>query len=320
MTVATLGQDCCFTVLMTPLGLDLFLNFLSSISKNKDNQERKTMSPEFNNSNPDPAPTPFDASATAANPVNSAPTPEPGSTPTPMGLTGNPRNAVSPMNPLPQKKHTTLILVIILVILALIGAGVGAFALISNMDNKDDRADQTQQTPAVADKTTDTEPDTSDVVDSEISSQAPAQSQSSSTDYIYIGEWGIKIKIPENLKQVSYAFSDFGERTSLSIDGVASNAQYVPDFADILRRSGGLGALGRYHVNEVVEGEVKVGGQVSISAEGFSPGEIVFVDGDYFYTYTSPHSISSETEQDKALELETAEIIKQMLRNNISKF
>ncbi len=280
------------------------------------------MSPEFNNSDSNPAPTPFDASTPAANQVNPAPTPEPNPTPAPnpIVLTGSPKNAVPPMNALPQKKHTTLILVIILVILALIGAGVGVFALISNMDNGDDRADQTQQTPVVGDKTTDTEPETSNVADSEVSSQAPTQGESSSTDYIYIGEWGIKIKIPENLKQVSYLFSNFDNREALYINGLTSSAQYVPSFADASQHSSGLGALGRHHVSEVVEGEAKVGGQVSISDEKINPGEIVFVDGDYFYTYLSPQAVKSENEQDRALELETAEIIKLMLQNNISKF
>lgn len=285
------------------------------------------MFPEFNNSNPDPAPTPFDANASAANPVNPASTPKPNPTPTPaptpMGLTGSPKNAVPPMNPLPQKKHTTLILVIILVILALIGAGVGAFALISNMDNKNDRADQTQQTPAVGDKTTDTEPETSDVADSEISSQAPAQSQSSSADYIYIGEWGIKIKIPENLHDVSYAFetSRFDNKTyqSVSVTGVASELDYLPNFADMHYHSGGLGSLGRYRVSDVVSGEVAVGNSVKLEPDGLDIG-VVFVDGDYFYSYSHPQAVVSENAEEQALEVKTAEVIEEMLRNNISKF
>ena len=50
------------------------------------------------------------------------------------------------------------------------------------------------------------------------------------TGYIYIGEWGIKIKIPEDLGGVSYTYN---ARGYVCVSGAKRGIQYAPEFADI---------------------------------------------------------------------------------------
>ena len=55
-----------------------------------------------------------------------------------------------------------------------------------------------------------------------------AASNENPKDYIYIGAWGVKIKIPENLKGISYIYNNH-THLSLCVNGTANGGQYAPN-------------------------------------------------------------------------------------------
>ena len=74
------------------------------------------------------------------------------------------------------------------------------------------------------------------VVDSEVSSDTVAPSTINSAEYIYVGEWGVKFKIPENLEWVGYDFRvgmDGLVDHSLCVSGATSgHDEKAPNFVN----------------------------------------------------------------------------------------
>jgi len=140
-----------------------------------------------------------------------------------------------------------------------------------------------------------------------------------SKNYIYIGEWGIKIRIPKGLKSVSYVFENVilplesgytsgGEQVeTLYVSGILDEMTYTPEMFQLANNSTGLGALHRTPADQEVSGPA---------------GELVGEVNGYKYWYQSPQSVASSDLEEQKLELKTAELIKQMLtnKNNITRF
>lgn len=146
-------------------------------------------------------------------------------------------------------------------------------------------------------------------------------SVSAAKDYIYIGEWGIKIKIPEALHSVSYVFD--GGKDLLYVSGMVcgnDRCQYYPAFMEnTVGHGSGLGALSRHHKSEAGS-EIVVGENVSGKDEdsrGF--GKVVYVDDEYFYAYEITNGFTG-TESEMQWELESAGIVGDMLTSGISAF
>ena len=139
--------------------------------------------------------------------------------------------------------------------------------------------------------TTDTDTDTSTI---------------NTADYIYVGEWGLKIKIPENLKRVGYNYvgrSDDVYR-NLYVSGVSEDSDGLPDFANTSMNPLGIGAVARYSLDADPE----------VSSSEYL-GKLVFSDEKYGYYYGSPQAYYSGDENKKELEIKSIEIIKEMLTN-----
>jgi len=137
-----------------------------------------------------------------------------------------------------------------------------------------------------------------------------------SKNYIYIGEWGIKIRIPTKLSQVSYVFesvylgSDTAEsepkmQQTVCVYGVPNTftGTYTPDFANPDQNTR-LGCLTRH--------------DTEIKTASTSVGKI----GDYYYYYIHPQFVASTNLEEQKLEIEAVDLIKQMLtnKNNITRF
>lgn len=111
-------------------------------------------------------------------------------------------------------------------------------------------------------------------------------------DYIYVGEWGLKIKKPEGLSTVSYRYSHGAGYTEVVAWGVdCSNGQchYFPEFADVTKNGTGLGRIRRYSKGKEFDG-------------GSAP-ELVFSDDQYDYyffhiqvAYSADHPENDELE------------------------
>lgn len=127
--------------------------------------------------------------------------------------------------------------------------------------------------------------------------------------YIYIDDWGIKLKVPEDLTSVSYIF-DQKYRPSICFNGLKKGVQYFPAFADIAQNTGGMGCLRRVEVSEGAQDQ-----------DGRSFGTQVFTDAGYNYFYTPPSKVYAQDPAEQGLENTAVQIIKTMLSgNNISKY
>ncbi len=133
--------------------------------------------------------------------------------------------------------------------------------------------------------------------------------QAKTSDYVYIGEWGIKIKIPNGLKNVSYRFSDIlyaadeseasHAAQSVCVSGILDDMAYTPDSFTLNDGKIGFGCLERMQKDIVVEG-------------GSVPAEVKEI-GDYKYYYAHPQALMSQDPQEQAWEQQAVELVQNML-------
>lgn len=144
-----------------------------------------------------------------------------------------------------------------------------------------------------------------------------------SADYIYIGQWGIKIKIPENLKNLKYTFEDARVHES-SHSGIGAGAvSTIETYAHIIvNGSDGTGdntipafvSDGQLSsVSRVAAGEYK--------CESSCPTYVTTIDG-YEYYYNHPQTIVSKDSAETDWEMSSIQLIQDMLTNanNYSNF
>lgn len=132
----------------------------------------------------------------------------------------------------------------------------------------------------------------------------PTMSKENTKDYIYIGEWGVKIKIPENLKGISYIY-DNHSRLSLCVNGIANSGQYAPDFADIHKNTDGLGCIAQYFDSELTEEQKQTAS---------------FSNGEFYLVYSHPQAVYSIDKGEQNWEVDSVNLIQEMLTKNISAF
>ena len=132
----------------------------------------------------------------------------------------------------------------------------------------------------------------------------PTMSKENTKDYLYIGEWGVKIKIPENLKGISYIY-DNHSRFSLCVNGIANGGHYAPDFADIHKNTDGLGCIAQYFDSELTEEQKQTAS---------------FSNGEFYLVYSHPQAVYSIDKGEQNWEVDSANLIQEMLTKNISAF
>lgn len=119
-------------------------------------------------------------------------------------------------------------------------------------------------------------------------------------DYIYIGEWGMKIKIPKELSYVSYIYDNHGSYggSSVLMAGALNGTASKPSFTDI-RKYDGLGAISRYPTG---------------TERPYST--FVFSDGDYDYYYDGANGMLEDSaDWDLDLLNKSYDLIHQILAN-----
>lgn len=126
---------------------------------------------------------------------------------------------------------------------------------------------------------------------------------------IYISEWGIKFKIPDDLENVSYIL-DQKYRPQICFTGNKIGIKYFPGFADIDKNTAGLGCVTRVATSE---GDID-------KDTGNSFGQKVYTYGEYNYFYTDPGAHFSQDAAEQGLEDTAVQIIKNMISNNISHY
>lgn len=250
------------------------------------------------------------------------PTPPPTPNPTPIGptfespilspthydqITADQQAAQASMKTrkAPDNAKNLTVISIILGIVAVIGIALGVWGLVDAMATRDELTDATaalnsanEIVDKIASETGITINNVEDVPD-----YAPIG------DTIYISEWGIKIKIPDNLHEVSYIL-DAKYRPQLCVSGLESSITNVfPTFADIDRNPGGLGCLTQVDVSEG-----------NADGNGYSFGELAYTSGNYNYFYTAPANPFSTDPSEQNLEQTSVQIIKTMLTTNVSSY
>lgn len=127
-------------------------------------------------------------------------------------------------------------------------------------------------------------------------------------DYLSIEDWGMRIKMPEDLDFISYALienTDSEEKTTLMISGAKTGfGQSLPEFADMNVTNGGMGYVMRY---------VK-GTEVS----GPSAPVFIFSDGEYDYYWSSLQmawTASSDNTEEQQWETESVTLILDTIKN-----
>lgn len=129
------------------------------------------------------------------------------------------------------------------------------------------------------------------------------------TDTIYIPEWGISFKIPEDLENVSYTV-DQKYRPQICFTAHKTGIKYFPAFADIDQNTATLGCVTRV---ATYEGD-------SDKDTGATFGQKIYTYGDYNYFYTAPNAHFSQDASEQGLEDTAVQIIKNMVSNNISHY
>ena len=133
--------------------------------------------------------------------------------------------------------------------------------------------------------TTDTDTDTSTI---------------NTADYIYVGEWGLKIKIPEELSTIGYEFSEGSYGEYLTIAGAKTeNSENLFNYTDASKFF--TGSLMR-----------------SNSEDGFYPyGTLVYTDDEQNkYYYEGPQADMGSTEEEISAWRAGVDLIKEMLTNS----
>lgn len=181
-------------------------------------------------------------------------------------------------------------------IVAVCGIGFGVYGMIQSFQKDNQISDLKVQ--IMDSEGTATTIETSDEVETTMENEAAMDI----ADYIYVEDWGLKIKMPEDLKMISYMFQHYKyegqeDRTSIVITGTKENVEQLPDYAN-LYKCHGLGSIGRQAKGSQVVGNT-------------AP---VFSDTNWDYHYDSPQ-VNCSTDVD---ELKQEESIVRLLKNTLT--
>ncbi len=203
--------------------------------------------------------------------------------------------------PAPKKKNSAMALVIIL--LLLIAAGGVGFGVWAMMDGN--AREETAKKQCSSSSTS--------IINCDVDSTNTDNVSVDTKEYIYIGEWGLKIKIPDTLSYVSYKFNNFGDGVAnLGVRATTGSGE-LPDFANPLKNSEVLGYVSRIKKDTYNEMQEGVCGWDS---------NLVFSDGDYNYCVSLSQAYYSTSAEELELEKQARTTIGEMLGNaeNYSKF
>lgn len=222
------------------------------------------------------------------------------------GMNGQFPNAAAAQQQTPeQKAKMFMTLSIVFGALAFIGIILGIWSLVSNINTSgklaNAQADLVNKNAIIAKVEQDT--GTSIRTPDDVPAYTPV------TGYIYITEWGIKFKIPEDLENVSYIL-DQKYRPQICFNAHKTGIKYFPAFADVDQNPGGLGCVTRV---ASYEGD-------SDKDTGISFGQPIYSYGDYNYYYNAPEGHFSQDAAEQGLEDTAVQIIKNMVSQNISHY
>ena len=267
------------------------------------------MEPNQNPQNPNPKNQPYNHTIDPNNPIDphGVGLQSPIITPNQFdGLKPIPKPDEPTMQPVNPKKELTaeqmtkrfMILSIILGVLAIIGIGLGIFGLIDASNTRDNLETATKSLnnmTAIINKV-------SEDTGKTIRTVADVPDYTPLTNYLYLPEWNIKIKLDARLQNLSFTL-DEKYRPEICFTGHEANLSYFPPFADIAKNPTGMGCLMRVKTSEGQSDE-----------NGYSFGTEIYTYGEYNYFYRrDPNFVFSDNDTEKGLEATAVELIKNML-------
>lgn len=191
-----------------------------------------------------------------------------------------------------SKKTGWILAVVLLLIVAIGGVGFGVWAMMDGNAQKDALNSQIsslkQQNNSLQEQL-----DNSDI---------NVDGDEGTADYIYVGEWGLKIKIPEELKWVGYQYiTNGGDETcdEISVTGAIDKDGQTPDF-----------------VRTIINSDASFQGSImrctgDVEIRYYSAG--VDLNDEYEYYYNIKQSALSESQRE--WDSESTNLIQEMLIN-----
>ena len=203
------------------------------------------------------------------------------------------------------------------IVLAVGGIGFGVWAMV---DGNSKVAKKDEQIAELNEEVEKREQTGSEIIDVEVDENyVPDSSNAVNTaGYLYAGEWGLKIKIPENLVVTGYRYEMGAGYTSIAVLGNSKSGQYFPDFANMEKNGALLGAVVRTSKDRF-SGPEYDGVPDDVRVCGVDAG-LVFSDDIYNYCFSGPQDVMSTDKDEQNWEMESAGLIRQMLsdKNNYS--
>lgn len=135
-----------------------------------------------------------------------------------------------------------------------------------------------------------------------ISTPADVPVYKTTLGYIYLSDWNIKLKVPDNISTMSYVLNTYEYRNSICFNGIQKGVQAKQEFADPAKNLGRQGCLVRVPVSE---GDFE-------ASTGKRFGTKVTTYKDYNFFYTDP-TISSKDGAELGLETASNQIIRNMI-------
>ncbi len=135
-----------------------------------------------------------------------------------------------------------------------------------------------------------------------ISTPADVPVYKTTLGYIYLSDWNIKLKVPDNLSTMSYVLNTYEYRNSICFNGIQKGVQAKQEFADPAKNLGKQGCLVRVPVSEG-DFEASTGKRFGIKVTTYK---------DYNFFYTDP-TVSSKDGAELGLETASNQIIRNMI-------
>lgn len=199
------------------------------------------------------------------------------------------------------KSNGMLLGMILLGILAVGGIGFGVWTM---MDGNSQKEQLNSQISALKQQNEELQKEAiEDISDDDITDSSSSAGVANASDYIYIGKWGLKVKVPENLEIATFMYDYGSGYDALKVSGATKDGQAAPDFASVSKCV--LGVVERYSKANVEAGVVP-----SWYGDPFRS------DDSYNYYYVSPQALCTEVESNAKWETNTVDVIKSMLTNS----
>ena len=193
----------------------------------------------------------------------------------------------------PKKNKGMIFGMVFLAILAIGGIGFGVWEM---MDGKTQLAKKDEEIVELNNRLAEDNQSTSD----ETTVDNDETSSNNAVDYVYIGEWGLKIKIPEELNIIGYKFSEsnYGEHLAIAA-AKTDNSENTFKYTDV----------DNFFAGSIVK---------SNSEDGFYPyGTLVYTDSKQNkYYYEGPQADMGSTEEETNAWRAGASLVKEMITNS----